>query len=170
MKRKVENIVLIGMPGCGKTTIGKLLSKELKLNYCDIDCYIEEKEKRSIKELFENGEDYFRDLESKACIELASKKNTVISAGGGVIKRKNNIDILKEQGVIVFIDRPVENIISDINISARPLLKDGTDKVYKLYEERYTLYKEYSDIIVGNEGYLKDVTNDIIMKVKNLIK
>ncbi len=92
MKRK---IVIIGMPGSGKTTIGKILSKELNLKFYDMDEYIQETRSKTIMELFENGEDYFRDIETEACRELADKSNVLISTGGGVVKRKENIYILK---------------------------------------------------------------------------
>ena len=123
MKNKV---VLIGMPGCGKSTIGKLISKELNLKFFDMDKYIENMTSKTIPELFENGEEYFRDFETKACEELAKINNALISSGGGVVKRKENIDILKkEASYIIFIDRPLEELLNDIDISNRPLLKDG---------------------------------------------
>ena len=91
-----KNIVLIGMPGCGKTTLGKILNKELSMEFYDMDNYIERKTDKKISELFEKGENYFRDIESLACEELSKNKNVIISTGGGVIKRKENIDFLKE--------------------------------------------------------------------------
>ena len=158
----MKNIVLIGMPGCGKTTLGKIISKELKLKFYDADHYIEETTKKKISELFEKGEDYFRDIESRVCRELSEKTNVIISTGGGVIKRKENIQNLKKTGIIVFIDRPVKNIIGDVDISKRPLLKDGKDKVLKLYEERYELYKKAADKIVINDCDLYILRDEII--------
>ena len=131
-----KNIVLIGMPGCGKTTLGKILNKELSMEFYDMDNYIERKTDKKISELFEKGENYFRDIESLACEELSKNKNVIISTGGGVIKRKENIDFLKENGIVIFIDRSVDDIIGDVDISKRPLLKEGKEKVLKLYEER----------------------------------
>ena len=145
-----KNIVLIGMPGCGKTTLGKILNKELSMEFYDMDNYIERKTDKKISELFEKGENYFRDIESLACEELSKNKNVIISTGGGVIKRKENIDFLKENGIVIFIDRSVDDIIGDVDISKRPLLKEGKEKVLKLYEERYLLYKNYADEIVVN--------------------
>ena len=117
-----KNIVLIGMPGCGKTTLGKILNKELSMEFYDMDNYIERKTDKKISELFEKGENYFRDIESLACEELSKNKNVIISTGGGVIKRKENIDFLKENGIVIFIDRSVDDIIGDVDISKRPLL------------------------------------------------
>lgn len=165
-----DKIVLIGMPGCGKTTIGKILSKELNYKFCDMDEYIEETSQRSIKDIFAESEEVFRELETDACRDLIKRNRLVISTGGGVVKKSRNIEILKNNSVIVFIDRPVENIVGDVEVDSRPLLKDGKEKVYKLYDERYSLYIKAADIIVKNDGFLKDTVNEIIMLLKNKIK
>ncbi|CAG9714445.1 Shikimate kinase [Clostridium neonatale] len=164
----LKNIVLIGMPGCGKTTLGKILNKELSMEFYDMDNYIERKTDKKISELFEKGENYFRDIESLACEELSKNKNVIISTGGGVIKRKENIDFLKENGIVIFIDRSVDDIIGDVDISKRPLLKEGKEKVLKLYEERYLLYKNYADEIVVNNKNIEDTKNKIIDIYNNL--
>ena len=166
MEKLKSNIVLIGMPGCGKTTVGKVLSKKLKYKFCDMDSYIQQISKKTIKELFEQGEENFRDCETKACEEFVKLNNTIIASGGGVVKREKNIEILKKNCTILFIDRPVERILSDVDINSRPLLKDGKEKLYSLYEERYELYKNAADIIILNKGYLRD-TIDIIMDILN---
>ena len=163
-----KNIVLIGMPGCGKTTLGKILNKELSMEFYDMDNYIERKTDKKISELFEKGENYFRDIESLACEELSKNKNVIISTGGGVIKRKENIDFLKENGIVIFIHRSVDDIIGDVDISKRPLLKEGKEKVLKLYEERYLLYKNYADEIVVNNKNIEDTKNKIIDIYNNL--
>lgn len=162
MKNK---IVLIGMPGCGKTTIGKILSTQLNLKFYDMDEYIQETSGKTIAELFEKGEDNFRDLETQACRDLIKKNNVIISTGGGVVKRKENVDILKEDSTIIFLDRPVEKIIGDVDVSKRPLLKDGKEKVLVLYKERYELYKKAADKIIVNDGTVKDV----VEKIKDII-
>lgn len=166
MKNLKSNIVLIGMPGCGKTTVGKVLAKRLGYKFCDMDSYIQEISKKTIKELFENGEENFRDWETKACEELSRCRNTIIASGGGVVKREKNIEILKKSCTILFIDRPVERIINDVDINSRPLLKDGKERLYNLYDERYELYKKAADIQILNKGYLRD-TIDIIINILN---
>lgn len=145
-----KNIVLIGMPGCGKTTIGMELSKILNLEFCDVDEYIVKTEGKPISEIFEKGEEHFREIETKAVEEISKTSPKIISTGGGVIKKAENIEILKRNGIIIFIHRPIEDIASDVDIKSRPLLKDGVEKLYKLYEERYPLYEAYCDYKVEN--------------------
>lgn len=128
-----DKVVIIGMPGSGKTTIGKILGRELDLKFYDMDEYIQERTSKSILELFENGEDYFRNIETDMCRELSKEKNVLISTGGGVVKKKENIDALKKDALIIFLDRPVEKILEDVDVSKRPLLKDGKERVINLY-------------------------------------
>ncbi|MEO2601633.1 shikimate kinase, partial [Clostridium butyricum] len=152
-----DKVVIIGMPGSGKTTIGKILGRELDLKFYDMDEYIQERTSKSILELFENGEDYFRNIETDMCRELSKEKNVLISTGGGVVKKKENIDALKKDALIIFLDRPVEKILEDVDVSKRPLLKDGKERVINLYNERYELYKKYADEIVVNDSDMIEV-------------
>lgn len=161
-----RNIVLIGMTGCGKTTIGEIVADKLKYKVIDMDQYIQEISGKSIKELFEVGEEHFRTWESKAC-ELLSKKNrTIISTGGGVIKKSNNMSLFKDNSIIIFIDRHVEDIIKDIDVEKRPLLANGKEVLYKLKDERYELYKKYCDYRVENVGSIDVVVDKIIDIIK----
>lgn len=169
MIKEKKNIVLIGMPGCGKTTIGRLVSQKLDIGFCDIDHYIEKKEGRIIPDIFkDNGEEYFRKLESEAVEKVSKKTGCMISTGGGVVKFHKNMELLKKSGIIIFINRTVESIISDIETDGRPLLKDGKEKLYKLYRERIDLYKKYSDYEVLNEGSLEDIVEKISEIVKSI--
>lgn len=160
-----DKVVIIGMPGSGKTTIGKILGRELDLKFYDMDEYIQERTSKSILELFENGEDYFRNIETEMCKELSKEKNVLISTGGGVVKKKENIDALKNDALIIFLDRPVKKILEDVDVSKRPLLKDGKERVINLYNERYELYKKYADEIVVNDSDMIEV----IERLKNVI-
>lgn len=163
----MKNIVLIGMPGCGKTTIGKILARELGMKYCGIDEYIETSKSKTISEIFKDGEESFRQIEREAVLEISKEENTVIATGGGVIKSFENIENLRKNGIIIFLNRPVENILTDIDTVTRPLLKDGKEKLYTLFKERYTLYKEYSHYEVMNIGEIQKVTQKIIEIIKN---
>ena len=106
-----RNIVLIGMPASGKSTVGKLLSKKINYEYYDADKYLEKKENVKISTLFsEKGEEHFRNLETKYLRELSQKNRIIISTGGGAVKREENMEILKEKGIVVFLSRKIEDI------------------------------------------------------------
>ena len=159
-----KNLVLIGMPGCGKTCIGKLLSEKLNLEFIDLDNYIENNYHQTITELFKSGEEKFRTLETKAVLELSKTKSTVISTGGGVIKNIINIEALRQNGLIIFIDRPISKIAKDVDLKTRPLLKDAIQNLYNLYDQRFKLYQNSADIVLKNDGNI----NDFLEKVINI--
>ncbi|WP_259473074.1 shikimate kinase [Clostridium estertheticum] len=166
----MKSIVLIGMPGCGKSTIGEMIAEKIAMIFIDVDVYIRESTKRTIIELFENGEDAFRDIEAKATAELSEKNPAVIATGGGVIKRYENIINLKKTGIIIYINRPIENIVADIDVVARPLLAKDPSQLYKLLEERCDLYRKYCDYEVMNTGSIDNIVNNIIeihTRIKN---
>lgn len=158
-----KNIVLIGMPTSGKTTISKLLGDILKKEVVDTDTLVEQEMGCSIKEYLETYEEVcFRDIETKVVNNVSKLNNLIISTGGGVIKRKNNIEYLKANGIIVFIDRPLELLYAS---SSRPLSSNKND-LEKLYQERYDLYCNYADVIVKNDQALELVIKQIINEVK----
>lgn len=162
MHESDKNIVLIGMMGSGKTTIGKIISDKLHMNFVDMDEYIEEQEGSSISEIFKSGEEHFRSIENEAAAKLSNIKHAVISTGGGIIKEKSNIEFLKKSGITFFIDRPIENIASDIEADKRPLLNGGREKLFHIFNDRYELYKRYSDIIIKNDKDIDRAADDII--------
>ncbi|KHD35918.1 shikimate kinase [Clostridium acetobutylicum] len=155
------NLVLIGMPGCGKSTIGKILSKELNMKFYDADKYLEDRNNMKISDMFKRGEEFFRNSESAALKELSFEKNSVIATGGGAVTREKNILWLKKKGKIVFINRPPEKIMEDVDIEKRPLLEHGKGRILKLYEERYNLYINYCDYQVLNDGSIDRVVLSI---------
>lgn len=161
----MNNIILIGLSGCGKTCLGNTISKDEGLKFIDLDEYVEEKNNMTIKEMFNISEEFFRDKESEVVKEVSKMNNTIISTGGGVIKRKENMDILSQSGCIIFIDRTPENIIDTLDISNRPLLKEGKEKLYDLHKERYEIYKKYAQVIVDNNGNKERTINNL----KNII-
>ena len=164
----MKNIVLIGMPACGKSTIGYWLSKKINYPFVDVDRYLEEKENKIISDIFSNeGEEYFRELETKYLKELSEKEGIIISTGGGAVKNKENIDILKENGIIVFLNRTIDDISRE-NHRNRPLLQNP-DNIRKLYDERIKLYRQYADIIIKNDDSMDVIVERIITSLKGKI-
>ncbi len=161
------NIILIGMPGCGKSALGRQTAKQLNMKFVDMDEEIEKTEGRKISDIFEkDGEDYFRDVETR-CLEKLLGIETVIATGGGVVVRDENISLLKNSGAaVVFIDRPIEKIMADINTSSRPLLKDGAERLKALHNERNEKYLLASNIRVMNDKTCDDAVAEIINEVK----
>jgi shikimate kinase len=157
-----KNIVLIGMSGAGKTTIGKALSSILNKQLVDIDEYIESTQGEAISEIFKMGECHFREIESQAVENIAKLVNCIISTGGGVIKKEENMFQLKQNGIIFFIDRPIEKIAEDIDDSKRPLIKNNKANLYELHKLRYPLYIKYSDYVIYNEVSEENVIDKIL--------
>lgn len=164
-----ENIIIIGMPGSGKTTFGKALAQRLARPFYDADDVIVEQEGRTIPELFAVSEDCFRDAEVRASKFLADKEGIVVACGGGVIKRPENMEIFKKTGTVFFLDRSPDDIVSDVDVSTRPLLKDGKQKVYDLYDERIALYRDAADYRVANNKTIEEVLDafeELIKEIK----
>ena len=160
------NIVLIGMPSCGKTTIGKILSKKLNKELFDIDSLIVDKVGMEIKDYMKlNGEKSFREVESSIVSEVSKGNNSIISTGGGVILDKKNIINLKQNGLILFIDRSLKNLTPT---DSRPLTSNFSD-LEKKYNERINLYREYADVIVDNNKFIEDAINKIMEVLNNEI-
>ena len=139
--------------GCGKRTIGNSLSKKTGMSFIDLDKYIEQKENKTVAEIFaDNGEDYFRQLERDASKELSQKKSLVIATGGGTLTFQENVDAFKTSGKIVLLDVPVEVVSERLQgDTTRPLLNrpDKEQAMRELYEKRMPLYQNAADIIVN---------------------
>ncbi len=165
----MKNIVLIGIMGCGKTTIAALLAEKLERPVIDIDEYIVKKYQQTIPEMFKVSEIYFRKNETACCKDVSKLEGYIISTGGGVVLNPLNIEYLKENGIIVYIDRPIDDICKDVKTSTRPLLKDGPQKLYDLDKQRHQLYLDACDIHLINNDTLENITNNLIEILKNYI-
>lgn len=140
-----ENIVLTGMPGCGKSTVGNLLAQLTGRSFTDTDELIEKETCMKIPEIFAKyGEEVFRDMETRAVKAASAVNNCIIATGGGAVLRKENIDALKSNGRIYFIDRPPENLIPTED---RPLARDA-ESIMKRYNERYDIYINTADFVI----------------------
>ncbi len=167
---KYSKIALIGMSGAGKTTVGKLLSKKMNYEFVDIDDLIEKKENKSISQIFaDEGEDFFRQLETRMLSELINNDKIVVSTGGGIIKNEKNREFLKNNFFNIFmnvsIDVALERLQQNEN---RPLLLGNPkDKWHNLYVERLFLYHQTVDYIVNAD---KNNVDFIYEDIKEIIK
>ncbi len=158
MVREKENIVLIGMPASGKSTVGRILSSECGLPFLDTDSIITERIGMSISEYFSRfGEGAFRDIESEVIRELSGKTSCVIATGGGAVLRDENVTNLKKNGRLFFIDRPPEKLVPT---SDRPLSQDRA-AIEKRYKERYSIYMKAADARIPAECSAETVAERI---------
>lgn len=161
------NVVLIGMPGSGKSTIARIITKKRPFEYADTDAMIEE-EHGSIQDIFEmQGEAGFRKLELTAARKASALSRTVIATGGGIVTTDAAMAALKQTGIVIYIDRPLELLLGEVDISSRPLLSNGgRQRLISLYSQRSTLYQKYADIIVKNSGDAESCAAQVIKKLE----
>lgn len=153
-----RNINLVGMPGSGKSTLGRILAEKLGRELIETDDEIVRMAGMPISEIFRQyGENYFRDIESKVILQASMHGGRVISTGGGAVLRSINNDAMKMNGTVVFLDRPVSSLIPTDD---RPLA-DDRDKILRLYKERYPLYTAVADIIIKVCGTEEEAAEEI---------
>lgn len=161
--RSQRNIVLIGMPGSGKSALARKIAEEFSMPLIDLDSEIVKRAKKPIAEIFENeGEAAFRALESEIIAELSAQHSTVIATGGGVVKNERNIDFLKGNGKLIYIDRPVERLKLG---GGRPLSQNRSD-VEEIYRQRRPLYEKYADITIKNDGSFAALCKKAIEEIR----
>jgi len=162
----MENIVLIGLMGAGKSTVGKFLADKLGYDFIDTDALIEKEQSMSIPMIFEKfGEEYFRKLENELVVSLIKRENTIISTGGGLVQNLDNITNLSKNGVIVYLKADAnilyERIRNDIN---RPLLQNTNplNKLKELLIKREKNYKLANLIINTENKTIENIANEIL--------
>jgi len=152
------NIVLVGMAGCGKSTIGRRLAEKAQKTFVDLDEEIVKKAGKSIPQIFEEeGETGFRKIESEVVAETCIRTGLVIATGGGAVLDEKNVEYFKANGKIVFLKRDVERLARE----GRPLSKD-LETVKKLYEKREPIYKKIADCEVENIGDTEEVAGSVL--------
>lgn len=146
MQRDDENIVLIGMPGVGKSTIGKRLAEALKRPFVDIDAKIEERYGSVPDYINTHGIDAFRAIETAVVAEFGKEHGQIIATGGGCVTVPTNKDLLRQNGRLYWLQRPLEQLPTN----GRPLSAGGIDTLKALYKERQPLYADFADVTVQN--------------------
>lgn len=153
---QVRNIVLIGMPGCGKSAVGRALARRLGKEFVDLDRMIAARARKSIPEIFaQEGEDAFRTLESEIVREAGSHTGCILSTGGGVVTRDENYPPLHQNGVIIHITRRLDLLPTN----GRPV-SQGTD-LRQLWAQREPLYRSFADLTVDNDGAIEGAAEQI---------
>ena len=162
LRAQMENIVLIGMPGCGKSTIGQMLAIHLQKKFVDIDSEIVMQAGTSIPEIFElEGEDGFRKRETQVLAQFGKESGLVIATGGGTVTRPKNYPLLHQNGRIIWIQRSTQSLPTE----GRPL--SHKEKMEAMYAARKPLYESFSDYAVSNNGQIEDTMAQILSKERN---
>ena len=158
LRREISNVSLIGMPGCGKSTVGRALARALAKQYVDLDDVIEKNAKMPIPDIFaQYGEETFRKYEAEAVAACSKHTDQVIACGGGVIKTPGNARLLRQNGPVLWIRRPVEKLPT----TGRPLSMGG-HSLKQMEAERTPLYRAACDAAVDNYGRLADTVRDAV--------
>ena len=161
LSAQMQNIVLIGMPGCGKSTIGKLLAEKTGRKFLDADEKIIALAGKSIPDIFaQDGEEVFRQWETKALEELGKQSCLVIATGGGCVTKQRNYPLLHQNSSIFWLKRDIDLLPTD----GRPLSQ--ANKLTDMYAVRKPLYKAFADFIIENEGTPADTANRILGKLE----
>lgn len=156
--RQVENIVLIGMPSAGKTTVGQLLARRTGKKFTDTDTLAEQRIGMTIADYFRtSGEEAFRAREQETVAEVSAAGGQIIATGGGAILRRENLTALRRNGLLVFLDRPIEQLTATVD---RPLASDR-EALRRRYEERYALYRAAADVYIKNDGSPEEAADQI---------
>lgn len=162
----MANIILIGMPGCGKSTVGVILAKTLGIGFVDTDLIIQQRENRLLQNIIDtDGIDFFLNCEAEAVKSLYCD-NCVIATGGSVVYREEAIQYLKSNGKIIFLDVPLDEIKRRLNnINTRGIAAKKNKSIEDIYNERIALYNKYADVIIRTDGESVEKTVEKICKI-----
>jgi len=163
----MKNIILIGMAGCGKSTVGVLLAKALGYEFIDTDLIIQHDEGRLLQEIIDtDGLDCFRAAEERALLTVNANR-AVIATGGSAVYSKKGMTLLKQNGICIWLRLPYEEIVRRIrNIATRGIAIAPGKNLYDVFCEREPLYKEYADIVIDCEGDVEANISAILCALK----
>ena len=164
----MKNVILVGMPSCGKSTIGVVLAKTMNKGFVDTDLLIQEKEEKPLQDIInQSGNDYFRKVEEEVLCSVDTS-NSVISTGGSAIYYDAAMQHLKKQGTVVYLKVALETIESRLNnIKTRGVTMEKGATIASLYEERIPLYEKYADVIIEADGFEVEDTVEAIINAVN---
>ena len=155
LRHELANISIIGMPGCGKSTIGAALAKKLGKTFIDLDAEIERRTGHNIPDIFaQEGEAAFRRYEAETLADVAKQNRQIIACGGGIIKTPANVRALRQNGPVLWVRRPIEKLAT----GGRPLSKGGA-ALKQLEEERTPLYEAAASVVLDNTGTLREAAD-----------
>ncbi len=163
---KKTNIVLIGMPGSGKSTVGVLVAKALGMSFVDTDLELMRRTDRKLQEMLdEDGLESFLDEEETTILAL-DVSHTVIATGGSVVLKPAAVKCLQENGILVFLDVSMEELKKRItNIKSRGIAFAKGQDLTDIYEERVPLYRKYADVVVDKEGDLEHTVESVLREI-----
>ena len=156
LRAQMENIILIGMPGCGKTTVGQALATMQGKRFVDADAVLEERVGRMITDIIPtDGEEAFRQMETDTLAELGKQSGLIIATGGGCVTRERNYPLLHQNGTILWLTRDLNKLPTH----GRPLSQAG--KLQQMYAVREPMYRRFADAVVSNDGAVEDTMAQI---------
>lgn len=159
----MKNLVLIGMMGCGKSTCGQLLAETLGREFVDTDALIETRQGRTIPDIFaQDGEEFFRRLETEIASELSARDDLVIACGGGLPTVENAIHSLASTGFVVFLDRNPADIFRQVSMAGRPLGQEGEKAFLARYAAREPVYRRWANLTVPSQPTPQETVNLIL--------
>ena len=160
----MKNIVLIGMPGCGKSTVGVILAKTLGMGFVDTDLMIQQQQKNTLQRLIDtHGLDRFREFEEQALLSVTEKTDTVIATGGSAVFCPRGMAALKENGVCLYLKLPLEELERRLtNITTRGIACRKGESLGDIFREREPLYIKYADITLDCDGLTTEQTVEAI--------
>ena len=167
-----RNISLIGFMGSGKTTVGRILADKLGFLFIDLDSVIELEDGRKINDIFKiYGEDYFRELETKVIKKIYKNKNCVFACGGGAIKRKENVKIIRENSAVIYLNISSRIALKRLgDVKDRPLIEveDREEVIKDMISKRNNLYRKYAHMIINNDDIGPGKASNEILRRLNI--
>jgi len=162
----MKNIYLIGITGVGKSTFGQTLANVINFSFHDLDECITQRSQMSIASFFEaHGEKAFREEERNCLLKTEQMDRTVIACGGGIVEREDNREWLKQQEMVIYLQRDIEGIMATLETEHRPLVKDDPSALYALHARREALYEDVCTLKINNES-MTDSLKEVITELR----